>query len=51
METATNSKQANQQDQADGMGLGASRKTKSNCGSRPNLRVATAYREPLGENT
>jgi len=32
------------------MGLGASRKTKSNCGSRPFLRVATAYREPLSVN-
>jgi hypothetical protein len=27
------------------MGLGASLKTKSNCGSRPNLRVATAYHD------
>ena len=27
--------------------MGASRKAKPNCGSRPNLRVATAYREPL----
>ncbi|WP_020674485.1 hypothetical protein [Geopsychrobacter electrodiphilus] len=29
------------------MGLGASQKTKPNCGSRLNLRVATAYLKPL----
>jgi len=33
------------------MGLGASRKTKSNCGSRPFLHAATAYREPLAKKS
>jgi len=31
------------------MGLGASQRSKPNCGVRPNRRVATAYLEPLGQ--